>query len=253
MSILELVGLGKQFGALVALDDVNLAIEEGEILGLIGPNGAGKTTLFNVVTGFLPATRGKVVWKGEDITNLPPHAIAKRGIVRTFQHGALCENMAVLKNVIIAHHLHTGTGVFQQFLRTPGSRKTEKAIEDNAMKLLSFVDLASQEHKLAGELSSGYRKVLTVAIAYAAKPELLLLDEPVTTLSPDRVEKMMRLIVELRNAGSTIVIIEHNTKAIMDYCDRVVALAYGKKIAEGTAREVRENKAVIEAYLGVMG
>jgi len=253
MNLIELVSLRKQFGELVAVDDVSLSIEEGELIGLIGPNGSGKTTLFNLISGFLRPTRGKVIWQGHDITGKSPYTIAKRGIARTFQLTTLFKEVTVLQNVIMACHLHTNMGLFEQFLRTPRTRKKEKAVEEKAIEILSFTGLASQRDKLAGELSSGYQKMLAICMGFATNPKLLLLDEPVTTLSPDKVEMVMELVAKLRDVGTTIIVIEHNMKAIMDYCGRLVALAYGAKIAEGTGQEIRENKAVIEAYLGVMG
>jgi branched-chain amino acid transport system ATP-binding protein len=250
--MLELVGLSKKFGELVAVDNINLSVEEGEIMGLIGPNGSGKTTLFNLITGFIRPTRGKVVWLGEDITGLPPHTIARKGITRTFQLTTLYRNMTVLQNVIMGHHLDVGIGPFAQFLRLPRMRERERVIEEKAIELLNFTGLGLQKDKLAGGLSSGYQKILAISMAFATNPKLLLLDEPVTTLSEHRVEMVMELVTKLRVAGATIVIIEHNMKAIMKYCDRLVCLANGAKIAEGTGKEIQEDQAVIEAYLGCM-
>jgi branched-chain amino acid transport system ATP-binding protein len=252
MSILEIKGLRKKFGELVAVDGVSLDVEEGEILGLIGPNGSGKSTIFNLITGFLKPTAGKVIWQGEDITGLPPHVIAKKGITRTFQLVTLYQDMTVLKNIIIACHLHVGMGLVSQFLRLPKMRAREKEIEERAIELMNFTGLTPHKDKLAGELSSGFQKALAISIGYTTDPKLLLLDEPVTTLSEDRVKMVMELVTKLRDAGTTIILIEHNFKAITDYCNRIVALGYGRKIAEGTAHEVRENKEVVESYLGVM-
>jgi len=252
MNILEIKGLRKKFGELVAVEDVSLGVEEGEIMGLIGPNGSGKSTIFNLITGFLRPTAGKIIWQGEDITGLPPHIIAKKGITRTFQLMALYNDMTVLKNIIIAYHLHVGMGLVSQFMRLPKMRAREKEIEEKAIELMNFTGLTPHKDKPAGELSSGFQKALAISIGYTTNPKLLLLDEPVTTLSEDRVKMVMELVTKLRDAGTTIVLIEHNFKAITDYCDRIVALGYGRKIAEGTAQEVRENKEVVESYLGVM-
>ena len=251
-NILEVIGLRKKFGELVAIDHIDTVVKEGEIMGLTGPNGSGKTTLFNLISGFLKPTEGKVIWQGEDITGLPPHVIASKGITRTFQLITLYKDMTVLKNIIVACHLHVGKGLFAQFMRLPNMRKREKEIEEKAIDLMSFTGLIPHKDKLAGELSSGFQKALAISIAYTTNPKLLLLDEPVTTLSEDRVDMVMELIKKLRDAGTTVVMIEHNIRAIMNHCDRIVVLGYGKKIAEGTAEEVRENKAVVEAYLGEM-
>ncbi len=251
-NILEVVGLRKKFGELVAVDHMDVAVKEGEIMGLTGPNGSGKTTLFNLVTGFLKPTEGKVTFQGEDITGLPPHIIAKKGVTRTFQLISLYKDMTVLKNILIACHLHVGKGLFAQFMRLPNMRKREKEIEEKAMELMEFTGLTPHKDKLAGELSSGFQKALAISIAFTTDPKLLLLDEPVTTLSEDRVEMVMELIKKLRDTGTTVVMIEHNIRAIMNYCDRIVVLGYGKKIAEGTGQEVRDNKEVAEAYLGGM-
>ena len=251
-NILEVVGLRKKFGELVAVDGIDVAVKEGEIMGLTGPNGSGKTTIFNLITGFLKPTEGKVTWQGEDITGLSPHIIAKKGITRTFQLITLYKDMTVLKNIIIACHLHVGKGLFAQFMRLPSMRKREREIEGKAIELMEFTGLTPHKDKLAGELSSGFQKALAISIAFTTDPKLLLMDEPVTTLSEDRVEMVMELIKKLRGAGTTVVMIEHNIRAIMDYCDRIVVLGYGKKIAEGTGQEIRDNKEVAEAYLGEM-
>jgi branched-chain amino acid transport system ATP-binding protein len=252
VSLVELVDLRKQFGALVAVNDLNLGIEEGEMVGLIGPNGSGKTTIFNLITGFLKPTKGKIIWQGKNITGLPPHTIAEKGITRTFQLTSTYEDMTVFQNIVMACHLHVDAGVLSQYLGLPRMRKREKAIEEKAIELLDFTGLTPHKDKLARELSSGWRKALAICVAFATAPKLLLLDEPVTTLSPSMVEIIMGLVTKLRDAGTTIVLIEHNMKAIMDYCHRLVVLAYGSKIAEGTGQEIRENKEVVEAYLGEM-
>lgn len=250
--ILEIKGLTKKFGELVAVDNLDLTVKEAEIMGLIGPNGSGKTTLFNLITGFLTPTDGKVIFQGEDITGLPPHVIAKKGISRSFQLTSLYKDMTVFQNLIIARHLHVGKGLFAQFMRLPSMRKREKEIEAKTMELMEFTGLMPHKDKLADELSSGFQKALAINIAFTTDPKMLLLDEPVTTLSEDRVEMIMELIKKLRDRGTTVVMIEHNIRAIMGHCDRIIVLGYGTKIAEGTGQEIRENKAVAEAYLGEM-
>lgn len=249
MNVLELVSLRKQFGELVAVDDIDLAIEEGELRGLIGPNGSGKTTLFNVITGFLRPTKGKVIWYGKDITGEPPHVIAKKGIARTFQLTTLYKDMTVFKNVNIACHLHTGTGLLQQFLRTARTSR-EKALKEKAMGLLETMGIADVKDEIAGGLPYGHQRALGVAIALATEPKLLLLDEPVTGMNPVETRDMMERIKGLRDSGITILVVEHDMKAVMTTCEKITAMNFGKKIAEGTPKEVTKDEEVIKAYLG---
>lgn len=250
MNILELVGLRKQFGELVAVDDFALAVEEGEIRGLIGPNGSGKTTLFNVVSGFLKPTRGEVIWQGEDITEKPSHIIAQKGLARTFQLTTLLTDATVLQNVIIAYHLKAQSGLFQQFLRTPHQREGEKTIKNKAVNLLEIMGIASVKDEIAGELPHGYQRALGIAVALATEPKMLLLDEPVTGMNPIETREMMARIKQVRDSGVTILLVEHDMKAVMTTCEKITVMNFGKKIAEGTPHEIRGNKEVIEAYLG---
>ncbi len=249
--ILQVENLTKHFGGLLALNKVNLHVDNSEILGLIGPNGAGKSTLFNVISGYFPPTSGKVIFDGRDITGLKAHQIANLGISRTFQASATFKKISVLENVFTGYHMSYKTSIWKRILRSPSALKEEEELKQKAMEILEFVGLSVQRDKLAGELSSGYLRLLAIGIALAANPKLMLLDEPVTTLSPDKVEMVMELITRVRQLGTTVVIIEHNMKAIMDYCDRIVVLGYGKKLAEGLPHEIAENKEVIESYLGV--
>ncbi|MCL5960190.1 MAG: ATP-binding cassette domain-containing protein, partial [Chloroflexi bacterium] len=197
MPILEINHLSKRFGGFAAIDDLALDVSQSEILGLIGPNGAGKTTLFNIVTGFLRPTRGKILFDGRDITNLRPHEIAQLGIVRTFQISTLFMKSTVFDNVYAAYHMHYKTPVWKAFLHTPSARQEDKVAKQKAMETLDFMGLTSQKDKLAGELSSGYQKALAMCIAFTANPKLLLLDEPVTTLSADKVEMVMDRVVKV--------------------------------------------------------
>ena len=253
MALLETKKLTKYFGGLAALSDVDFEVNQGEIVGLIGPNGAGKTTLFNVVTGYSRPTKGKIVFGGEDITGQSPNAIAKLGLVRTFQASDLFKTQTVTENIMVAHYLQTEAGVWSYVFNSRSSQETESRLRRRSTEIMEFTGLLPHKDKLSAELSSGYQKALSISIAFATNPKLLLLDEPVTTLSTDRVEMIMRLVTKVRDAGTTVILIEHNMKAIMDYCDRITVLAYGKKIAEGLPREIRENKEVIEAYLGEQG
>ena len=251
MALLEIRGIVKQFGGLTALNDLDLDVFDSEIVGIIGPNGAGKTTLFNVITGFLPPTSGKIIFQGKDITGLRPDQVAQEGIGRAFQDLALCLQSTAFDNVFTAFHKRYKTGLWSAFFHTRAVREEEKYFGQRTLELMEFMGLLPHKDKLATNLSSGYQKALSISVAFATRPKLLLLDEPVTTLSPDRVEMIMELVTKVRDTGTTVIIIEHNMKAIMDYCDRIVVLAYGKKIAEGLPQEIRENKDVIEAYLGV--
>lgn len=248
--MLEIRGLIKYFGGLHAVDGLDMSINQGEIVGIIGPNGAGKTTIFNLITGFLRPTKGKIVFEGEDITGQEPYYIAERGIVRTFQAASLFPNFTVLQNVLVACHLEPKVGIWEAALHTSSSRKKRGYALSRAKEILKLTSLDTQEDKFADGLSSGWRRTLAIAIALASNPRLLLLDEPVTTLDPERVTFLMNLVTRVRESGVTVAVIEHNMKAIMDYCDRIVVLALGKKIAEGSPEEIRGNKEVIEAYLG---
>jgi len=250
---LEVRNLRKHFGGLVVLQNVDLDVFESEILGIIGPNGAGKTTLFNIIAGLFPPTSGQVIFRGEEITGLKANQIARKGIGRTFQASTVFSQFTVFDNVFNAFHTSYKHSPWKSPLNTRAIREEEETIRQKAVDILNFTELASQKDKLAENLSSGYQKLLAISIAFATNPQLLLLDEPVTTLSQHMVETVMELVTKVRNAGTTVVIIEHNMKAIMDYCDRIAVLAYGKKIAEGLPHEIRENREVIEAYLGMMG
>ena len=248
--LLEIKNMTKNFGGLRVLDDVSLHVNKGEILGLIGPNGAGKTTLFNVISGVYKCNSGQVIFNGEDITGLKPHAVAKKGMVRTFQHMVLWRNFTVLENMRAALHMRSGFKPVESVLSLPSSLRKEKKVDEEAMKILEFVDMTELKDQVAGSLSHGYRRTMTLGIGAASEPPLLLLDEPVTALSPERVGHIMSLIRKVRDDGTTLVIVEHNMRTIFDICDRIVVLNVGRKIAEGTPDEIKENQDVINAYLG---
>jgi branched-chain amino acid transport system ATP-binding protein len=251
MAILEVRGLGKNFGGLAAVSELDFDVNEGEILGIIGPNGAGKSTIFNLIGGTIPPTSGKLMFQNKDITGLPPHKIAKRGITRLFQGNLLFPNFTVITNVLAGFHLHTGLGLFGFLFGSPAARRKEKILYSKAMEILEFVKLADQADKIASSQPHGNQRHLCLAIALAANPKLLLLDEPVTGMNDEEVTGMLDMIRTVREKkGITCIIVEHNMKAVMGLCDRIVTICYGKKIAEGSPKEISENPAVIEAYLG---
>lgn len=249
--ILEIRKVTKRFGGLVSLNEVSLDVKRNEILGVIGPNGAGKTTLFNVISGFFPPNGGQVIFDGQDITGMKAHEVANLGISRTFQASTPFKKISVFENIFLGFHMGYKTRLWQRFLRTPAVLREEEELKEMTQKTLEFVGLTEHQDKLASELSSGYLRLLAIGTALATKPKVMLLDEPVTTLSPAKVEMVMKLVTRVRELGTTILIIEHNMKAIMDYCDRIVVLGYGKKLAEGLPQEIGENQEVIESYLGV--
>jgi branched-chain amino acid transport system ATP-binding protein len=228
-------------------------VSQSEILGLIGPNGAGKTTLFNLISGFMPPTSGEVIFKGEVISGLKSHDIAKRGIGRTFQQSVLFMGSSVFDNVFTGFHMEYETGLLQQFLHTRAAHREEEAIKQKTREILEHMGLASLSEDLAANLPHGHQRILSICVALASNPSLLLLDEPVTGMNPKETLHTVDLIRHIRDRGITIIVVEHDMKAVMSLCDRVVVLNYGRKIAEGLPEEIKENKEVIAAYLGAEG
>jgi branched-chain amino acid transport system ATP-binding protein len=233
--ILEVKGLTKRFEGLVALNNVSLTVSRGEILGLIGPNGAGKTTLFNCITGFYPPDSGEVIFEGEEITNLVPHAVAKKGIARTFQVVRAFHSMSVLDSVT--------TGAL---CRTKDVREARQI----AMEILEFTGLIKKRDIPAHSLTIVDRKRLGLASALATKPKLLLLDEAVAGLNPAEIDEIIGLLKRIRESGVTLFVVEHVMRFIMSIADRIIVLHHGEKIAEGKPKEIAEDERVIEAYLG---
>jgi branched-chain amino acid transport system ATP-binding protein len=248
--MLQVQELSKRFGGLVALDRIDLDIRGSEILGVIGPNGAGKTTLFNVISGFFPPSRGRVTFEDQDITGLRADEIAQGGISRTFQAATLFMSLSVLENVFVGCHMRYETKIWKRLLRIPSALKEENTLRGRAKEIVDFMGLGKVKNELAKNLPHGHQKILSVSIALAAQPKLLLLDEPVTGMNPTEIQTMMDLIQGIRDSGVTIAIVEHNMKTVMNLCNRLVVLNYGKKIAEGTPEEILKNEEVIEAYLG---
>jgi ABC-type branched-subunit amino acid transport system ATPase component len=254
MSLLQLEGVSKYFGGVKAVDGVDLVVNQGEIVSVIGPNGAGKTTLFNVVTGFNDPTAGKISFDGFNITGLKPNQVTKAGIARTYQAVRLFKNMSVLENVMVGQHSRTHAGIFGAIVRPPGARNEEKKITKRARDMLAFFGdrFPRKIHdELAAGLSYADRRRLEIARAMATEPKLLLLDEPAAGMNPRETEGLTALIARLRDQlGLTVVVVEHDMRVVKGVSDRVAALDYGKKIAEGNYDEVSSNEQVIEAYLG---
>jgi branched-chain amino acid transport system ATP-binding protein len=251
MALLEVCGLTKTFGGLSAVSELDFDVNEGEILGIIGPNGAGKSTVFNLICGTISPTAGTLTFRDEDVTGLPPHQIARRGIARVFQGNVLFPNFTVVTNVLAGLHLYTHLGLFGFLFGSPSARRREKALYSKAMEILEIVGLAGEADKIASSQPHGNQRHLCLAIALAAEPKLLLLDEPVTGMNAEEVSGMLATIRALRkDRGMTSIVVEHNMKAVMGLCDRIVTISYGKKIAEGTPKEIAAHPAVIEAYLG---
>lgn len=254
MTLLQIKKMSHYFGGLLAVDNFNLDLQEGELIGLIGPNGAGKTTVFNLVTGAYRATEGSILFQGQELVGLPPHEINVLGISRTFQTIRLWNMMTVLDNVKVAHHARITYTLAETFLRLPRYWREEKDIEDRSMELLRLFKLERYANEPVMNLPYGEQRRVEIVRAMASQPKLLLLDEPAAGMNPKEISSLMEFIHWIRDEFHlTIWLIEHQMRLVMNICERIKVLDFGATIAEGTPEEVRNNAKVIEAYLGEQG
>ena len=248
--MLEVSGITQIFGGVTALEDVSFSIIKGDITGVIGPNGAGKTTLFNIISGIYTQTEGRVSLNGRDVSGMPPEKLARLKMVRTFQNIELFGGMTVRENVMVGLHTRSSSGLLACSLRMPWSRVEETRIREGSLKWLEFTGISDLADVTAANLPFGKGRMLEIARALAVEPEIILMDEPAAGLNSQETLELARLIKQIRDLGITVVLVEHDMELVMDICDRIVVLNLGRKLAEGTPREIQENPEVIAAYLG---
>jgi branched-chain amino acid transport system ATP-binding protein len=248
MAILKIQNVTKQFGGLTALNDVSFQVDEGEIRGLIGPNGAGKSTMFKNISGFYAPTSGNIVYRGENIQGRKPHTIAEMGIVRTFQETTLFQEMTVFENAMIGSHIKGRANVISAVLGL--DRKKQEACSERVMEVLDFMGLTDRKDQFASELPLGSQRALALSIALVSEPKLMLMDEPFAGMNPEETNHMMDLTRKVQESGITIILVEHDMKAVMGLCHYLTVLNFGEVLAQGSPEEIRGNEKVIEAYLG---
>jgi len=248
--MLEVSGITQVFGGVTALDDVSFAIAKGDITGVIGPNGAGKTTLFNIISGIYRQSAGTVLLEGKDVTGLAPERLARLAMVRTFQNIELFGGMTVLENVMVGMHTNSSSGLLACALKMPWCISEERRIRGGAGKWLEFTGIADLADHTAGSLPFGKGRLLEIARALAVEPRIILMDEPAAGLNSQETLGLAQLIKRIRDLGITVVLVEHDMELVMDICDRIIVLNLGRKLAEGTPREIQESPEVIAAYLG---
>ena len=249
--LLDVSGLCMRFGGLLAVNQVALQVQDKQIVSLIGPNGAGKTTVFNCLTGFYKPSAGSIRFAGEEVSGLPGFKLARKGMIRTFQHVRLFKSMTVMENLLVAQHHHMNTNMLSGLFKTPGFRRSEKEAMERAVWWLKRMDLLEFANRAAGTLAYGQQRHLEIARCMVTRPSLLMLDEPAAGLNPSETDKLQELIVELRaEQNLSVLLIEHDMKLVMGISDQVVVINQGCPLASGTPQEVRQNPDVIKAYLG---
>ncbi len=250
MALLEVSNLSKSFGGVLAVQHVSFSVDAGMVYSVIGPNGAGKTTLFNLITGVYAPCVGEIRLDGELVSGRAPHQLARKGMARTFQNLQICMNMTAVENVMVGGHLSLDRNLIKAMLRFPSLRRADAVLRDNAIELMRHVGLAAYLDSEASAMPYGALKRLEIARALAAKPRILFLDEPAAGFNPKETAEIDQLVRRIADGGVTVVLVEHDMKMVMNISDRILVLNYGKKLAEGSPREVRCNADVIAAYLG---